>query len=68
MIARACYVMCDACGWPAPVATEGSKEARQLAKDQGFTRSKGSDYCLDCSDRRLAAKNQKPTIGGGDRG
>lgn len=65
MISRACYVKCDSCGWPAEVACiDGAKEARQLARQKGFTRSKGRDYCPQCTERRREATKVRPQIGG----
>lgn len=47
-IAIACYLMCDRCGNAAEISTEGSKEARKLAKDAGFEVVKGVDLCPTC--------------------
>lgn len=57
MIARACYVICDKCGDPAEVSTEGAEVARAMARAQGFTRVtviepnniRRRDLCSRCS-------------------
>jgi hypothetical protein len=38
MIVKAFYVMCDRCGDPAPVSTEGRKLAREFARQERFKR------------------------------
>lgn len=48
MIYRACYVVCDGCGDPAPISTEGAKEARIFARQVGYTRKRGQDICARC--------------------
>ena len=55
MIATAHYVICDDCGDPAEVSTEGVKTARAYAKDQGYARrylnGKLMDFCPRCHRR-----------------
>jgi hypothetical protein len=49
VISRACYVECDLCGDPAPVAcVEGVSEARQLAANDGYRRVDDKDVCGRC--------------------
>lgn len=50
MISRACYVRCDRCGDPAPIATDGAVYARRYAKEVGFLRVGRDDVCLRCRD------------------
>lgn len=44
------YVMCDRCGDPAEAVPYGSKEARSVAKEEGWKRVKGKDVCPRCLD------------------
>jgi hypothetical protein len=50
---RAHYVMCDLCGNPAEIVTDGAPAARKLAKAEGFIRRriKGQvfDLCKQCA-------------------
>jgi hypothetical protein len=52
VIAHLSYVMCDRCGNPAE-ACDDAKEARELAKMQGFVRlgrgKTAEDLCRDCA-------------------
>lgn len=50
MIARACYVACDRCHEAAPVTTDGSKDARVLARAEGFiVTATNEDVCPRCA-------------------
>lgn len=48
MISRACYVTCDHCGNPADISCSGAKDARRIARGEGFARVEGEDLCPTC--------------------
>lgn len=49
MIARLSYVVCDVCnGYPAQPADE-AREARAIARREGYTREHGNDVCGRCN-------------------
>lgn len=61
-IRTACYAACDACGDPAEVTTRGHKEARTIARADGWVRvsvdGKMRDICprhTDGSDDEVSA-------------
>lgn len=56
MITTACYVICDKCGYPAPISTEGAEIARKYAKhESGFIRTNKEDLCPNCQKKNGAA-------------
>lgn len=61
MIAKACYVQCDLCGDPAEVSTDGSRLAREYARQQGYIYVKRKDICPRCrtDDGAEAALNRQ---------
>lgn len=49
MIRHLSYVSCDRChGWPTEPVAEGAKEARAVARREGYVRRDGQDLCPDC--------------------
>lgn len=67
MIARACYVICDQCGNPAEISTEGANFARRLARAEGFSyevvhgehgSTAGRDLCGHCNSNGVPSQRQ----------
>lgn len=59
MICTACYVMCDICrNTIADITTDGSADARAIAKRDGFVRiridGKLRDVCFECKRAYMA--------------
>ena len=52
-LARAWYVRCDRCGNPAEISTEDGRNARMLARLDGFVRrrvdGRTTDLCKACA-------------------
>lgn len=57
-IAKACYVICDKCGDPAEVSTEGDTLARTYARQQGYTFKGGKDLCPRCNGEGVPIQRQ----------
>lgn len=66
-IAKACYVICDECGDPAAVSTEGAKVARQYARQQGYTTKPKNDRDLCSRCNKTAPEWMRRGEGGGLR-
>lgn len=58
-ISKACYVICDECGDPAEISTEGADMARSYAKAQGFVRVKRDGKMVDLCQRHSGVQNPK---------
>jgi hypothetical protein len=72
MIARAWYVMCDQCGSPAEIATDGAQQAKEYARAQGFKmlRRDGSEHWLcpwGCRQAEESAAALLPSYGQKER-
>jgi len=63
VIAHMSYVMCDRCGNPADCADD-AKEARKLAKAQGYVRlganRNGEDLCRQCAQKEGIGREPEP--------